>query len=53
MPCALSSMRPPSTRLDRWDGRGTLTAQEVMDRTASAFQGRFAEVVTIEQVLTS
>jgi len=39
--------------LDRWDGRGTLTAQEVMDRTASAFQGRFAEVVTIEQVLTS
>jgi len=25
----------------------------VMDRTASALQGRFAEVVTIEQVLAS
>jgi len=39
--------------LPRWDGRGILTAQEVMDRTASALHGRFAEVVTIEQVLTS
>jgi len=39
--------------LDRWDGAGTMTAHEVMDRTASALQGRFAEVVTIEQVLAS
>lgn len=39
--------------LPRWDGRGSLTAAEVMERTASALQGRFAEVVTIEQVLAS
>lgn len=39
--------------LDRWDGNGTLSVQEVMDRTASVLQGRFAEVVTIDEVLAS
>jgi nicotinamidase-related amidase len=36
-----------------WDGSGTLTAAQVKDRTASALHGRFAEVVTAEQVLAS
>jgi nicotinamidase-related amidase len=39
--------------LARWDGSGTLSTTEVMERTASALQGRFAEVVTVEQVLAS
>jgi nicotinamidase-related amidase len=38
--------------LPRHDGRGRLTAAEVVERTAAALQGRFAEVVTVEQVLT-
>ena len=37
--------------LARHDGSGRLTAAEVQERTAAALQGRFAEVVTIEQVL--
>jgi len=39
--------------LQRWDGTGTLSAEDVMVRTASALHGRFAEVVTIEDVLAS
>ena len=39
--------------LPLWDGSGTLSAAEVKARTASALQGRFAEVVTVEQVLAS
>lgn len=39
--------------LPLWDGSGTLTAHEVKERTASALHGRFAEVVTVEQVLAS
>lgn len=39
--------------LARWDGTGSLSAAEVMERTASALHGRFAEVVTIDQVLAS
>jgi nicotinamidase-related amidase len=37
--------------LARWDGAGTIAVDEVLARTASALQGRFAEVVTIEDVL--
>jgi len=37
--------------LQRHDGRGRLTAAEVQDRTAAALQGRFADIVTIEDVL--
>ena len=37
--------------LARWDGAGTLTTSEVMARTASALHGRFAEVVTVEQIV--
>jgi nicotinamidase-related amidase len=37
--------------LQRHDGRGRLTAAEVQERTAAALQGRFAEVVTLEEVL--
>jgi hypothetical protein len=37
--------------LDRYDGRGRLSAEEVQERTAAALHGRFAEVVTVEQVL--
>ena len=37
--------------LPLWDGSGTLTPAEVKARTASALAGRFAEVVTIEDVL--
>jgi nicotinamidase-related amidase len=37
--------------LPRHDGRGRLTAAEVQDRTAAALQGRFAEVVNLEEVL--
>jgi nicotinamidase-related amidase len=39
--------------LPRWDGSGLLTPAQVKERTASALQGRFADVVTIEQVMTS
>ena len=39
--------------LPLWDGSGTLTPAEVKARTASALAGRFAEVVTIEDVLAS
>jgi nicotinamidase-related amidase len=37
--------------LPRHDGRGRLSAAEVQDRTAAALQGRFAEVVNLEEVL--
>ena len=37
--------------LDRHDGRGRLTTAEVQERTAAALAGRFAEVVSTEQVL--
>lgn len=37
--------------LPRHDGRGRLTATEVQDRTAAALQGRFAEVVNLDDVL--
>jgi nicotinamidase-related amidase len=37
--------------LDRHDGRGRLGASEVQERTAAALQGRFAEVVDLQQVL--
>lgn len=39
--------------LPRWDGNGTLDGDEVAQRTASALHGRFADVVTIEDVLAS
>ncbi|HET7658916.1 MAG TPA: isochorismatase family protein [Oryzihumus sp.] len=39
--------------LPLWDGSGELTAAQVKERTAAALHGRFAEVVTIEQVLAS
>lgn len=39
--------------LPRWGGGGTLTAAEVMERTASALQGRFADVVTVKDVLSA
>ena len=39
--------------LERWDGQGTLSVDEVLLRTASALQGRFADVVTCEDVLAS
>jgi nicotinamidase-related amidase len=39
--------------LERWDGGGVLTVDEVLQRTASALHGRFADVVTCEDVLTS
>src|SRR3954470_8574 len=39
--------------LERWDGAGTLSVEEVLLRTASALQGRFADVVTREDVLAS
>ena len=39
--------------LPLWDGSGTLTPAQVKERTASALQGRFAEVVTAEQVLAA
>jgi nicotinamidase-related amidase len=37
--------------LARHDGRGRLSATEVQGRTAAALQGRFAEVVTVAEVL--
>lgn len=37
--------------LPLWDGSGTLSSAEVMARTASALHGRFADVVTIADVL--
>lgn len=39
--------------LPLWDGSGTLNSAEVMARTASALHGRFADVVTIADVLSS
>lgn len=39
--------------LERWDGGGTLSVYEVLMRTASALQGRFADVVTCQDVLAS
>jgi len=39
--------------LPRWDGAGTLSTDEVKARTAAALHGRFAEVVTMQQVLAS
>jgi nicotinamidase-related amidase len=37
--------------LPRHDGRGRLTTAEVQERTAAALQGRFAEVVSLEEIL--
>lgn len=37
--------------LARWDGAGTISTEDVLARTASALHGRFAEVVTIADVL--
>jgi nicotinamidase-related amidase len=37
--------------LPRHDGRGRFTAAEVQDHTAAALQGRFAEVVNLDEVL--
>jgi nicotinamidase-related amidase len=37
--------------LARHDGSGRFSAAEVQERTAAALRGRFAEVVTMEQVL--
>jgi nicotinamidase-related amidase len=39
--------------LPLWDGSGTISAEDVLARTASALQGRFAEVVTVADVLAS
>ena len=39
--------------LPLWDGSGTISSDDVLARTASALQGRFAEVVTIEDELAS
>lgn len=39
--------------LERWDGGGTISVDDVLARTASALHGRFAEVVTIADVLAS
>ncbi|MGI8880615.1 MAG: cysteine hydrolase family protein [Jatrophihabitans sp.] len=39
--------------LDRWDGSGKLSTEEVLDRTASALHGRFAEVVCIKDAMAS
>jgi nicotinamidase-related amidase len=39
--------------LERWDGQGTLSVEEVLLRTASALEGRFAKVVTCQDVLAS
>jgi nicotinamidase-related amidase len=37
--------------LDRFDGTGRLSTEEVQRHTASALQGRFAEVVSVDQEL--
>lgn len=37
--------------LPHHDGRGRLTADEVQERTAAPLHGRFADVVTMDQVL--
>ena len=37
--------------LARHDGRGSLSADEVQERTAAALQGRFADVVSLADVL--
>jgi nicotinamidase-related amidase len=37
--------------LDRHDGRGRLGTAEVQERTAAALHGRFAQVVTVAQLL--
>ncbi len=39
--------------LPRWDGGGTISIDDVLTGTASALQGRFADVVTITDVLAS
>ena len=39
--------------LPLWDGSGTISADDVLARTASALQGRFADVVLIADVLAS
>lgn len=39
--------------LPLWDGTGTISAEDVLARTASALQGRFADVVMVEDVLAS
>jgi nicotinamidase-related amidase len=39
--------------LQLWDGSGTIATDDVLARTASALHGRFAEVVTIADVLAS
>ncbi len=39
--------------LDRWDGAGSLSTAEIIERTASALHDRFAEVVTIDKLLAS
>jgi len=39
--------------LPRWDGGGTIGVADVLAGTASALQGRFADVVTIADVLAS
>lgn len=39
--------------LDRHDGRGRFSAAEVQERTAAALHGRFADVVTLDQVLAA
>lgn len=39
--------------LPLWNGTGTISAEDVLARTASALQGRFAEVVTVADVLAS
>ena len=39
--------------LPSWDGTGVLTTDEVIARTAAALHGRFADVVTIKDVLAS
>lgn len=39
--------------LQMWDGTGTISTDDVLARTASALHGRFAEVVTIADVLAS
>ena len=39
--------------LPRWDGAGTISTEDVLTRTASALHGRFAQVVTMADILRS
>jgi nicotinamidase-related amidase len=39
--------------LERWDGGSPLSVEEVLLRTASALEGRFAKVVTCQDLLAS